>query len=300
MLLYGKPVLESLGKELLQKRECFFGGIVPYVAIIYLWDNPSSAVYVRNKRRFWDRIGLPVVVFGQGSMSAFLAKDNWLSLSKNPSKAELLSLIQSLNQDERCVGIMVQMPLPSALSKDKDELFATIAVEKDIDGQTGVLSGQSFFDMIDFMPPTIQAVFHLLDFYNLWDPKGKQVAVIGKGNVVGKPLALELLKRGAIVGMFDERDDPKDIKSFTQSSSYIFSWTGQAHLIDCSYINDKKNQILVDIWYGHKDGKAVGDMQRELLQNKVLHITPVPWGVGPLTIASLFANVFRLWEYFHQ
>ena len=105
-----------------------------------------------------------------------------------------------------------------------------------------------------------------------------------------------MLKRGAFVGIFDIRNTSEEIKTFCQKSDYIFSGTGAVHLVNADFLSSKKEQILIDIGYGHKDGKPVGDIDFEVVKDQVLHITPVPWGIGPLTIASLFTNVFVLWE----
>lgn len=107
--------------------------------------------------------------------------------------------------------------------------------------------GKSFFELLDFTPATPKAVMTLLDYYDLGNVRGKQVAVIGQSTIVGKPLALELLKRGAFVGTFDIRNTQEEIRAFCQKSDYIFSGTGQIELIDESYLNDSKQQILIDI-----------------------------------------------------
>lgn len=107
--------------------------------------------------------------------------------------------------------------------------------------------GKSFFELLDFTPATPKAVMTLLDYYDLGNVRGKQVAVIGQSTIVGKPLTLELLKRGALVGIFDIHNTPEEIKTFCQAADYIFSATGQIELIDESYLNDSKQQILIDI-----------------------------------------------------
>lgn len=301
MLLYGKPLEEKIEAELKEKVQSTFWKSKKFVAILFFWDNRSSAVYVKHKQNFGTRIGLSTLVFGQGQeeesidfphLTPFLQQIKW-------EKNQILSLISSLNADKDCVGIIIQLPLPPELQAHKNELLATIAPQKDIDGLGGTMVGKSFFEMLDFTPATPKAVMSLLDYYDLGNVRGKQVAIIGQSTIVGKPLALELLKRGAFVGTFDIRNTSEEIKAFSQTSDYIFSGTGQIHLIDETYLSKNKNQILIDIGYGHLDGKPVGDIDFESVKDKVQHITPVPWGVGPLTIASLFSNVFVLWEHYY-
>lgn len=302
MLLYGKPLAEKIEAELKEKVQSAFWKSKKFVAILFFWDNRSSAVYVKHKQNFGTRIGLSTLIFGQGQEeenSDFHHLNPFLQQKKR-EKNQILSLISTLNADESCVGIIVQLPLPPELQAHKNELLAAIAPQKDIDGLGGTTVGKSFFEMLDFTPATPKAVMSLLDYYDVGEVRGKQVAVIGQSTIVGKPLALELLKRGAFVGTFDIRNTPEEIKTFCQNSDYIFSGTGQIDLIDETYLNEKKNQILIDIGYGHKDGKPVGDINFESVKDKVLHITPVPGGIGPLTIASLFSNIFVLWEQKHS
>jgi len=298
MLLYGKPIAEKIEAELKAKVQSTFWDTKKFVAILFFWDNRSSAVYVRNKQNFGSRIGLSTLIFGQGQENESLDFPylNLFLQQKKREKNQILSLIHHLNQDENCVGIIIQLPLPSELQAYKNELLAAIAPNKDIDGLWWTMLGKSFFDLLDFTPATPKAVMTLLDYYDLGDVRGKQVAVIGQSTIVGKPLALELLKRGAFVGTFDIRNTPEEIRAFCQNSDYIFSGTGQVHLVNAEFLSKEKQQILIDIGYGHKDGKPVGDIDFDSVKDQVLHITPVPWGIGPLTIASLFSNVFVLWE----
>ena len=286
MLLYWKPVAEEIKKELQEKTKKYFPDWNNFVAVLFFWDNYSSSVYVKSKQRYGESIGLKTKIYGQEK--------------EDRSNEEILNLIYELNKDENCVWIIIQLPLPESLKDYKKELLSAITPDKDIDGLWGTLVWKSFFNMLSFTPATPKAVVTLLDYYRLWNVKNKKVAIIGQSTIVGKPLALEMLKRGAQVACFDKTNTPWEIKEYCQSADYIFSATGVSHLVDETYINDKKNQIVIDIGYGHKDGKAVGDVNIEKIQNKVLHITPVPWGIGPLTIASLFSNVFVLREQFHN
>ncbi|MDO4713236.1 MAG: bifunctional 5,10-methylenetetrahydrofolate dehydrogenase/5,10-methenyltetrahydrofolate cyclohydrolase [bacterium] len=201
-------------------------------------------------------------------------------LSKEYQDAEaILELISYLNTDEDCIGIMLQLPLPEHLSPSRNHFLQAIDESKDIDGLGGSLVGKSFSEYLEFTPATPRAVMMLLDYYQLGDLRNKRVAIIGQSVVVGKPLALECLKRGAIVQCCDIRNTPAEIVTACQNAQYVFAGTGAVHLITAAHSNDKKNQIFIDIGYGHLKGKAVGDMDISNLQEQVAHITPVPGGV---------------------
>ena len=249
MLLYWKPVAELHTQKLKSDIWTYFSDWKHYVAILFFGTNSSSAVYVRNKQAFSQKIWLPAFIFWQ----EYKEQNLWIfeDLSEDIVRRyenidQVFKLIDRLNLDERCVGIMIQMPLPDFL---KDEL---------------------------------------------WNLKGRRVAIIGQSIVVWKPLALECLKRWAIVQCFDISNTEQEIQEWCQQAEYIFSGTGVIHLVNENYVNKEKNQILVDIWYGHLDGKAAGDIDFESVEEKVKYITPVPWWVWPLTIVSLFENVISL------
>ena len=286
MLLYWKPVADKIMDEQKKMVLEFFPNWDKFLAILFFWENSSSKVYVKHKQKYWENIWMDTRVFWQ---------DDWKIRDKN----EVIKLIGELNNNENCIWIIVQLPLPENLIQYKNEILSAIEPNKDVDGLGWTLVWKSFFNMLSFTPATPKAVMYLLDYYNLWDLKWKKVAIIWQSTIVWKPLALECIKRGAQIACFDINNTPWEIKAYTKQADYIFSATWQIQLIDETYIWDKKNQIIVDVWYGHKDWKAVWDVNIEKIEDKVLHITPVPWGVGPLTIASLFSNIFDLRYEFH-
>lgn len=296
MLLYGKPLAEKMEADLRQQVHSTFWDQERFVAILFFGNDASSQVYVKYKQLYGEKIGLPALVFGQGKGTSSDPELTALLQQTQRDKKLILALIHRLNCEERCVGIIIQLPLPPEFQPYKNELLSAITPAKDLDGLNGTLIGKNFLEMIDFLPATPKAVISLLDYYKLGNLRRKRVAVLWKSIIVGKPLALELLKRGAQVWSFDIYDDPAEIKAYCQSAEYIFSWTGQIDLIDETYLSPTKTQTIIDIGYGHKAGKAVGDVNFNAVQERALHISPVPWGVGPLTIASLFSNVFVLWE----
>ena len=191
-------------------------------------------------------------------------------------------------------GIVVQLPLPPELKEYEAEILSAIAPQKDIDGLSGVVSGLSQCGIVDFLPATPKAILTLLNHYKLDNFKGKTIAILGQSNLIGKPLALACIQRWATVYSCNIDTPQDEIKSQCQKADYIIACTGHLHLVDESYIWANKNQIIVDVWYGHINGKAAGDVQTDNIADKVAAYSPVPGGVGPLTIASLFDNIFVL------
>lgn len=304
MLLSWKELSVSLKQELIKKRAKFFATRNVYVAIIFLGDNASSATYVKHKKTYGEEIGLPVIVFGQNHNAEYdrnqAGKFDDVGIyinQKYDSIWKIMELIRYLNQDSECVWIMIQLPLPEMFAEYKVQMLSAITPTKDIDGLGGVLTGLSSIDLIDFTPATPKAVFYLLDHYGLWDMKWKTVSIIGQSNVVGKPLILDCIKRGGAVASFNETNALEEIKTMTKQSDYIISCTGKVHLVDQSFFRDDTTQIVVDVGYGHIEWKPVGDVNIESIKNKVAAYTPVPGGIGPLTVACLFDNVFVLQEY---
>lgn len=304
MILAWKQLALDLQQEMKQKVVAAFGDRKVYVAHLFLWDNYSSATYVRNKKKYGEDIGLSVIVFGQNHQAEYdrnqAGKFDDVSIYINQNYDNIwkvIELIRYLNQDRDCVGILVQLPLPDNFKQYKTEILSAITPTKDIDGLGGVLTGLSSIDLIDFIPATPKAVLYLLDKYNLGDMKGKTVSIIGQSNIVGRPLIIDCVKRGATVASFNESNSLEEIKTMTKQSDYIICCTGKVHLIDWSFFRDDKTQIVVDVGYGHIDGKPVGDVNIEDIKDKVAAYTPVPGWIWPLTVACLFDNVFVLQSY---
>lgn len=304
MILSWKELSISLKQELTEKRAKIFSETKAYVAIIFLWDDYSSATYVKHKKAYGEAIWLPVIVFGQNHQAEYDRNqagkfdDVGIYVNQNyDSIWKVMELIKYLNQDTECVGIIVQLPLPEKFKSYKTEILSAITPTKDLDGLGGVLTGLSSIDLIDFVPATPKAVLYLLDKYDLWDMKGKSVAIIGQSNIVGKPLIIDCIKRWATVASFNHENSLEEIKAMTKQSDYIISCTGQVHLVDETFLRDDASQIIVDVGYGHIDGKPVGDVNIDRIKDKVASYTPVPGGIWPLTVACLFANVFVLEAY---
>lgn len=288
MILRGKELSKTIQENLKEKAKK-----LPewsYMAILFFWNNFSSATYVRHKQKYGETIGVPVKIISEEQFSPLVKEKESLA-------NRVFDLINQLNHDQLCIGIIIQLPLPEELKPYQNQLLSSISPEKDIDGLGGVNTGLSSTGLIDFIPATPRAVITLLEYYNLDNLKGKKVAIIGQSNIVGKPLIMECIKKWAIVSSFNINYTPEEIKEFTQKSDYVISCTGQVHLVDDSRINQNKDQIIIDVGYGHIDGKPVGDVNIESIADKVTAYTPVPGWIGPLTVACLFDNIFTLQGY---
>lgn len=304
MILSWKELSVSFQQELIIKRAKFFGERKVYVAIIFLGDDYSSATYVKHKKAYGESIGLPVIVFGQNHTAEYDRNqagkfdDVGIYINQNyDSVGKVMELIRYLNHDDDCVGIIVQLPLPEQFVEYKQQLLAAITPQKDLDGLGGVIVGLSQMWLIDFVPATPKAVLYILEKYNLDNFMGKTVAILWQSNIVGKPLVLECIKRGATVYTCNWDTPVEKIKIISKNSDYIVSCTGKIHLVDETFIRNDTTQIIVDVGYGHIDGKPVGDVHIETIQDKIAAYTPVPGGVWPLTVACLFDNIFVLQSY---
>lgn len=304
MILAWKDLALKLQQELVVKSKKTFGEKQAYVAIIFLWNDYSSTTYVKLKKKYGETIGLATIVFGQNSnpdydrTQANNFDDVGIYVHQNYDNIfKIMELIKFLNYDDACVGIIVQLPLPENFKQYKTQILAAITPIKDIDGLGGVLPWLTSINLINFIPATPKAVLYLLDNYWLGEMRWKTVSIIGQSNIVGKPLILECINRWATVASFNHENSVEEIKKVTKDSDYIISCTGQVHLVDETFVRGDKTQIVVDVGYGHIDGKPVGDVQIEKIKDKVWSYTPVPWGIWPLTVACLFDNVFALQEY---
>lgn len=301
-ILDGRPYAITLKQELLVKTKEVFGDRQVYMAIIFVWDNAASAAYVWFKKQFGEDIGMAVEIFGQNAETKFdhlkERKTKFVASGQRLESQSIIALIQFLNTDSQCVGIIVQLPLPDPLWTDTARITQHISPYKDVDAMSGMTYGMDSFGTIDFLGATPQAAMTLLEQYDLADVRGKIVSVVWQSNLIGKPLATHLMKMGATVLSFNSKSPKEQMYTLCQQSDYIFACTGVTHVINEKYINDKKHQIVIDIGYGYRDWKPIGDVNIDAIKDKVYAYSPVPGWVWPLTVASLFANIFRLHTYF--
>lgn len=198
MILEGKALSEHLKADLAIKAKTLAAG--SYIAILYFGDNSASKIYVQRKQAYGEEIGIPVAVFGQYKKAEFPISHTFDDISiylqqQYDSIFKIRDLINFLNFDKDCVGIIAQLPLPAELKQYESEILSAISPLKDIDGLSGVAEGLSQSGIIDFLPATPKAVLTLLNHYKLDTFKGKTIAILGQSNIVGKPLALACIQR---------------------------------------------------------------------------------------------------------
>ena len=259
-------------------------------------SNPSQ-VYVNLKKKYAQEIWFDCLIFGQWEVWFEEKYPDLVNLQNKeyPNKDEVIELVEFLNNNEHCVWIICQLPLTEELKPYQKEICNTISPLKDMDWLGDKLQSWAFKWEIEFLPATPQAVISLWNAYNLWDFKWKVISVIWQSDIVWKPISKYLELKWAEVYTFDIRNTSEEIINQTKKSDVIISCTWALHLIDDRFMNKKKNQILIDVWYGFLNGKSTGDIDFEKVKNKVYAISPVPWWVGPMTVASLFGNIFTIW-----
>jgi methylenetetrahydrofolate dehydrogenase (NADP+) / methenyltetrahydrofolate cyclohydrolase len=245
----------------------------PKLLIIQVGNRQESNTYIKKKKEFGKYIGASII---------------HEKYKTNVTEKELIKKIKKYNADPSIDGIILQLPLPKHL--DKNKIIECVDVEKDVDGQTP----ESLKALLDgrpgFIPATTRGIITLLEYNNI-PIKGKQVCIVGRSTLVGKPTALEFLNKNATVTICHSQT--KNLKSLTTKSDILVVGIGKPNFIDKQYI--KKGQIIVDIGINPmvKNGKTrlVGDVNFKNVQSKAGAITPVPGGVGPMTILSLFENL---------
>ena len=243
----------------------------PGLAVILVGDDPASAVYVRNKNKTCIKIG-------------FQSFEN--ILPSDTSELILLNLIDELNNNENINGILVQLPLPKHISSHK--ILKAIKPEKDVDGFHLENVGRLVTGNAAFKPCTPAGIIQLLDYYNI-DLEGKNAVVLGRSNIVGKPVAFLLLEKNATVTICHSRT--KDLSKITRQADVLIAAIGKPNFVTADMVKD--DSVIIDVGINRVDGKLVGDVDYQAVSQKVSLITPVPGGVGPMTIAMLMANTLH-------
>ena len=284
--LYWKPVLKEMKEYAKNKLPELKPSKDSFLAILFFWENISSQVYVNMKKKYGQDIWLDVKIFGQEIL------EDWTK--KQRESKDILDLIEMLNINQECLWIIVQLPIPEYLRPAQAKILSKIVWHKDVDWLWWVVNWLSAIDLIDFIPATPKAIIKLLEYYNLWDFKWKTVSILWQSNLVWKPLWIEIMKKWWTVFSFNHHSNQKTMREICKNSDYILSCTWAIHLVNDSFLNSEWNQVIVDAWYWHKDGKAVWDVDFESVKEKVRYIAPVPWWVWPLTVSCLFDNLIDL------
>ena len=277
-ILSSASIKKKISKDL--KSECKFlieNGIHPYLKVILVGNNPASLVYTGSKKKFCEKIG---------------ARCDIITLNENIDQISFLEIITDINQDSSVHGCIIQLPLPKHLSHlDVGKL---VSQEKDVDGfhpenLYSLLSNRISND--NFVSCTPKGIITLLLESNI-EITNKRIAILGRSMIVGKPLACLFTNLDATVTLCHSKTP--NIREITKQSDIIVSAIGVANLIDDTFISHKKNQIIIDVGMNTDTcGQLCGDVDFEKVKDHVLAITPVPGGVGPMTIISLTQNLLQ-------
>lgn len=273
-LIDGKEVSQSTReqiargvKELVDKT-----GVVPGLAAVLVGDNPASEIYVRNKRKACEKVGI-------------YSEEH--RLDGSTTEQELLELVEKLNKDPRIHGILVQLPLPDQINEAR--ILNAVTPLKDVDGFHPENVGLLVSGNPRFISCTPYGIIKMLDFYNI-DIKGMEAVIVGRSNIVGKPVSMLLLHRHATITICHSRT--KDLKSVTLRADIVVAAIGRANMITADMV--KNGAVVIDVGINRKDdGKLTGDVDFEAVSKKASFITPVPGGVGPMTITMLLWNTLE-------
>ncbi|SNZ11128.1 bifunctional methylenetetrahydrofolate dehydrogenase/methenyltetrahydrofolate cyclohydrolase FolD [Hydrogenobacter hydrogenophilus] len=277
LLLDGKTLSENIREEISKRVKAITskGYREPTLAVVLVGNDPASHIYVRNKRKACQKVGIRSLFY---------------HLPENTTTPELLDLIAYLNSEEKVDGILVQLPLPEHISQQ--EVILSVSPRKDVDGFHPENMGKLVARIEGgFIPCTPLGIDLLLKHYRI-DPKGKDVVIVGAGFIVGRPLALLMLWRDATVSVCHIHT--KDITVYTKKADILISATGVPHLIKGDMI--KEGAVVIDVGISKLGDKVVGDVDFDSVKHKVSAITPVPGGVGPMTITALLLNTLQAYE----
>ena len=299
LLLKWKEKSEWLKEKYRELRAQYFWDERKFVAVLFFWDSNPSQVYVNLKKKYSEEIWFDFLVFGQWEVLFEEKYPDLIEAQKKEylSKDSVIELVGNLNNDERCVWIICQLPLTEELKPYQKEICNTITPIKDMDWLWDKLQEWAFKWEIEFLPATAQAVISLWNEYYLWSFEWKAISVIWQSDIVWRPISRYLELKNANVYTFDIRNTPEEIMNQTKKSDVIISCTWALHLINDKFVNKTWKQIIIDVGYGFLDGKATGDVDFGEVENRVYAISPVPGWVGPMTVASLFGNIFTIqWQ----
>ncbi|MEM7008075.1 MAG: bifunctional methylenetetrahydrofolate dehydrogenase/methenyltetrahydrofolate cyclohydrolase FolD [Thermodesulfobacteriota bacterium] len=273
-IIDGKKVSEHIRAEIAQGVEKLKDetGITPGLAAVLVGDDPASEIYVRNKRKACATAGM-------------YSEEH--KLPAETKEQELLNLVDRLNNDPNIHGILVQLPLPDHI--DETKVLRAVTPLKDVDGFHPYNVGLLVEGNPRFISCTPHGIIKMLEFYNI-DITGKEAVVVGRSNIVGKPVSMLLLHRHATVTICHSRTKP--LEEVTRTADILVAAIGRANFITGDMVKD--GAVVIDVGINrNEDGKLVGDVDFEAVSQKASYITPVPGGVGPMTISMLLWNTLE-------
>jgi methylenetetrahydrofolate dehydrogenase (NADP+) / methenyltetrahydrofolate cyclohydrolase len=279
-ILYAAPVVQHIKNDLILRCEALKkSGVIPSMCVVLVGNNPASLSYIKNKKKMCEEIG------------AHFQLEHMLS---DISVEEFSKRIHQLNNDKSINGIIIQLPVPEHLKHLN--IPNIIAPSKDIDGFHG-LNTQKLYegtkDLSLLLPCTPKGIVRLLQFYGI-DPSGKNIVISGRSLIVGKPLSMLLSNFNATVVL--AHSQTKNLKDFTRKADIVISAIGKAHYFDHTFFDSTKNSIVIDVGMNVLNGKLAGDINFQNVLDKVGAITPVPGGVGPMTVICLIENLISATE----
>ena len=252
-------------------------GVRPGLAVIIVGEDPASKVYVRTKERACEECGFYSEKY---------------ALPEETTQEELLGLIDELNHNPRIDGILCQLPVPKHINEQA--IIDAISPEKDVDAFHPINVGKIMVGNFDFLPCTPAGVMQLLEEYDI-DPNGKNCVVIGRSNIVGKPMAMLLLHKNGTVTICHSRT--KNLKEVCAQADILVAAVGKADFVTADMV--KEGAVVIDVGMNRKDGKLCGDVAFDEVNEKASYLTPVPGGVGPMTITMLMKNTLKAAKLHH-
>ena len=275
IIMDGKAVSALVRREVKERAALLASkGVKPGLAVVLVGDDPASQVYVRQKEKACDEVGF----------ASFMRY-----LPASTDERELLDLIDGLNSDPAVHGILVQLPLPKHI--DKDRVAEAIRPEKDVDGFHPINVGRLTLGIETMEPCTPKGIVYLLEHYGI-DIEGKRAVVVGRSNIVGKPASILLLSRNATVTVCHSRT--KDLAGVTRQADILVAATGKPKMINSSMV--KGGAVVVDVGITRTQSGLIGDVDFDAVKEVASYITPVPGGIGPMTIAMLLLNALKAAE----
>lgn len=277
-ILDGKKVASEVRERIavMVKEIRESGKVPPGLAVVLVGDNPASKVYVGQKEKACKEVGFESFLY---------------HLPEATTQEELLNLVGQLNEDPNVHGILVQLPLPKHLNET--EVIEAIRPEKDVDGFHPMNLGKLVAGLPCTVPCTPKGIMHLLEYYGI-EIEGKNAVVVGRSNIVGKPVAHLLLQKNATVTICHSRT--RNLEDITKEADILVVAAGKPHFVTQHMV--KRGAVVVDVGINRLESGLVGDVDFDGVRLRASWITPVPGGVGPMTIAMLLENTLEMYERF--
>lgn len=270
-LLDGKLLSSKIKDEVKAKADSYH--LTPILAVITIGDDEASKVYVENKRKACEYVGMSMMHFDYADVV---------------KESVVIRKIKELNKDKTVSGIILQLPLPECF--DSKKIINTISPLKDIDGLTEISQGRLFMGEEGFVPCTPKGIIEIFDYYKI-NLEGKHVVVVGRSELVGKPIMIECIKRNATVTMCHSKT--KNLEKYTKDADVLIVAVGKKHMIDKSMV--KKGVVIIDVGITRIEKKIYGDVNPDV-EEVASYVTPVPGGVGPMTVAMLMKNTLIAYQ----